>query len=87
MIFLIPLCPPINCESGKTYWGEKFVEAYRNGVGVFKSIATEYGAEFLDQSFLLTEEGFYSKFDKNEIANLKGRIQMADSFFDFLERK
>lgn len=86
-IRIIVYVPPINCESGKTYWGEKFVEAYRNGVGVFKSIATEYGAEFLDQSFLLTEEGFYSKFDKNEIANLKGRIQMADSFFDFLVRK
>ena len=84
-IKVLTFAPPLNYMSGKEYWGEAFVVAYQKGLEVFKQIVLEYGGLFLDQSFLLTEDGFYSKYDKNELANYEGRIQMANSLLNFLK--
>jgi len=82
---VLTFAPPLNYMSGKEYWGDAFVSMYQKGLEVFKQIILEYGGMFLDQSFLLTEEGFYSKYDKNELANYEGRVQMANSLMDFLK--
>lgn len=85
-IKVLTFVPPINYMSGKEYWGQDFVDKYNRGIEVFKKIADEYNAEMLNQSYLLTEDGFYSKYDKNELANDEGRILMADSLLNFIEK-
>lgn len=84
-IKIFAFVPPLNYMTGKEYFGEAFLDAYKEGISFFRDIILEYDGVFLDQSFLLTEDGFYSKYDKNEIANYEGRIQMADSLIRFLE--
>lgn len=84
-IKVLAFAPPLNYMSGKEYWGTAFVETYQKGMEVFKQIILEHNGHFLDQSFLLTEDGFYSKYDKNELANYEGRVQMANSLMDFLK--
>ncbi len=82
---VLAFAPPLNYMSGKEYWGDAFISTYQKGLEVFKQIVLEYGGAFLDQSFLLTEDGFYSKYDKNELANYEGRMQMANSLMNFLK--
>lgn len=82
---VLAFAPPLNYMSGKEYWGDAFVLIYQKGLEVFKQIVLEYGGSFLDQSFLLTEEGFYSKYDKNELANYEGRMQIVNSLMNFLK--
>lgn len=78
--------PPLNYVSGKEYWGDRFIDDYNKIVSFYETILKEYDAKFLDQSYILTESEFYSKYDKNEIANYEGRKIMADSIFEFIKK-
>lgn len=79
--------PPVNYMSGKECWGDEFTKQYNAGIEVFRKLVTECGAAFFDQSYLLDEKGFYSKYDKNEIANYEGRIKMAESLIKFIREQ
>lgn len=82
---MLTFVPPLNYMSGKEYWGERFISDYNNGIAVFKEIIEQNGGQFLDQSYLLTEKDFYSKYDKNEIANYEGRNQMSKSLLAYIK--
>ena len=85
-IKVLTFVPPINYMSGKEYWGQEFIDKYDKGIEVFKKISDEYEADMLNQSYLLKEDEFYSKYAKNELANDEGRRLMAASLLEFIEK-
>lgn len=84
-IRVLTFVPPVNYMSGRDCWGDEFTKQYNAGIDVFGKLVMERGAAFFDQSYLLDENGFYSKYDKNEIANYEGRIKMAESLLRFIK--
>lgn len=71
--------PPLNYMSGKELLGNDFIDKYEKGLNFLIDILYKRGYTVLNQSYLLSEDGFYNKYDKNEIANYEGKIMMANS--------
>lgn len=86
-INILVYVPPLNYSCGTEFWGDNFVKMYDEGIQIFKEITEAYGGSFLNQSYLLQENDFYSKNDKNELPNYSGRVKIADSLMNYLKER